>query len=105
MRDKRAAIKAISSHLPAGELTNEQLAAEFGDVEAGVILERTGIRVRRIAAPEECASDLGLAAARNLFESGACQPEEIDFLLLCTQSPDYLLPTTACIMQERLGLR
>jgi 3-oxoacyl-[acyl-carrier-protein] synthase-3 len=105
MRDKRAAIKAISSHLPAGELTNEQLAEEFGDVEAGVILERTGIRVRRIAAPEECASDLGLAAARNLFESGACRPEEIDFLLLCTQSPDYLLPATACIMQERLGLR
>jgi 3-oxoacyl-[acyl-carrier-protein] synthase-3 len=105
MRDNRAAIKAISSHLPAVELTNEQLAEEFGDVEAGVIQERTGIRVRHIAAPEECASDLGVAAARHLFESGVCKPEEIDFLLFCTQSPDYLLPTTACIMQERLGLR
>ncbi|MBD0371680.1 MAG: ketoacyl-ACP synthase III [Pyrinomonadaceae bacterium] len=102
---KRAAIKAISSYLPAGELTNEQLAEEFGDVEPSVILERTGIRVRRIAGREECASDLGVAAALHLFESGSIQPEEIDFLLFCTQSPDYLLPTTACIMQERLGLR
>lgn len=105
MREKSAAIIAISSYLPAGELTNEQLAEEFGDVEPSVILERTGIRVRRIAGREECASDLGVAAARHLFENGASRPEEIDFLLFCTQSPDYLLPTTACIMQERLGLR
>ncbi|HEX8749322.1 MAG TPA: ketoacyl-ACP synthase III [Pyrinomonadaceae bacterium] len=105
MIEKRAAIKAISSYLPAGELTNEQLAKEFGDVEPSVILERTGIRTRRIAGEEEYASDLGVAAARRLFESGATRPEEIDFLLFCTQSPDYLLPATACIMQERLGLR
>lgn len=105
MIEKRAAIKAISSYLPAGELTNEQLAEEFGDVEPSVILERTGIRVRRVAGADEYASDLGVAAARHLFESGASRPDEIDFLLFCTQSPDYLLPATACIMQERLGLR
>lgn len=106
MREKRAAIKAISSYLPATELTNEQLAEEFGDLEASTILERTGIRVRHVASDEECASDLGVEAARHLFEQeGAARPEEIDFLLFCTQSPDYLLPTTACIMQERLGLR
>jgi 3-oxoacyl-[acyl-carrier-protein] synthase-3 len=106
MREKRAAIKAISSYLPAGKLTNEQLAEEYGDVDAGVILERTGIRMRSVASGEECASDLGVAAARHLFESGAGgQREEIDFLLFCTQSPDYFLPTTACIMQDRLGLR
>ncbi|HEX8176920.1 MAG TPA: ketoacyl-ACP synthase III [Pyrinomonadaceae bacterium] len=104
MIEKRAAIKAISSYLPAGELTNEQLAKEL-DVEPSVILERTGIRTRHIAGAEECASDLGVAAARHLFESCATRPEEIDFLLFCTQSPDYLLPTTACIMQERLGLK
>lgn len=105
MREKRAAIKAISSYLPAGELTNEQLAAEFGDVEPGVIMERTGIRVRRVAAQEEFASDLGAAAARHLFESNQVSHEEVDFLLFCTQSPDYLLPATACMVQERLGLR
>jgi 3-oxoacyl-[acyl-carrier-protein] synthase III len=105
MSEKRAAIKAVSSYLPAGELTNEQLAEEFGDLEPAVILERTGIRVRRIAGAEEYASDLGVAAAHHLFEEGAAKPEEIDFLLFCTQSPDYLLPATACIVQERLGLR
>ena len=105
MSKTKAAIKAITSYLPVAELTNEQLAEEFGDVEANVIWERTGIKVRRVASPDECASDLGVAAARHLFESGASSPEEIDFLLLCTQSPDYFLPATACLMQTQLGLR
>src|SRR5207248_11714970 len=63
-----------------------------------------GILQRHLAAPEECASDLAVVAARKLFASGACAPEQVDFLLLCTQSPDYFLPTTACILQDRLGL-
>lgn len=104
MGKNRAAIKAISSYLPPGKLTNEQLAGEFGDVDAQVIFERTGINVRSIAATDECASDLGVMAARRLFETGACLPEEVDFLLFCTQSPDYFTPTTACTMQSRLGL-
>ncbi len=105
MRNSRAVIKAIRSFLPAATLTNEQLAAEFADLDAEKILEKTGIAVRSVAAKDECASDLGVAAARHLFESGACSPNEIDFLLFCTQSPDYFLPATACTMQERLGLR
>ncbi len=59
---------------------------------------------RRIAAPDECASDLAVAAARRLFETGVCSPEQIDYLILCTQSPDWFLPTTACLVQEKLGL-
>src|SRR5437660_10150343 len=105
MRRMKAAIKAVASYLPVTELTNEQLAEEFGDVEPQVIWERTGIKVRHIASSDECASDLGVAAARHLFESGATSPDEIDFLLLCKQSPDYFLPTTACLMQTQLGLR
>jgi 3-oxoacyl-[acyl-carrier-protein] synthase III len=101
----RAAIKAIASFLPAGTLTNAQLADELGDWDAHEILEKTGIAVRHVAAPDECASDLGVAAAQRLFESGACAREDIDFLLFCTQSPDYFLPTTACTIQDRLGLR
>jgi 3-oxoacyl-[acyl-carrier-protein] synthase-3 len=101
----KAAIKAIRSHLPSGKLTNEQLAEELPDLDADKILQKTGIAVRSIAGPNECASDLGVAAAQHLFESGACAPADIDFLLFCTQSPDYFLPTTACTMQERLGLR
>jgi 3-oxoacyl-[acyl-carrier-protein] synthase-3 len=100
----RAAIKAVASHLPEAQLTNGQLAEEFGE-RPERILEKTGIAVRHIAGPDECASDLGVAAANRLFDGGVCRPEDIDCLLLCTQSPDYFLPTTACLMQERLGLR
>src|SRR6266436_478827 len=102
---KRAAIKAIKSFLPAGKLTNEQLAAEFGDWHAGQILSKTGVAVRGVAGAHETASDLGVAAGKRLFDSGACAPEEIDFLLFCTQRPDYFTPTSACLMQDRLGLK
>ncbi len=101
----RAAIKDIATFLPAGTLTNEQLAEEFGDWDAAKIFEKTGINARHIAAPDECSSDLGVSAARHLFERGSCSPADIDFLLFCTQSPDYFLPTTACLIQDRLGLR
>jgi 3-oxoacyl-[acyl-carrier-protein] synthase-3 len=104
MSRRRAAVKAIRTHLPDGRLTNEALAAEFGDWGVDKIFEKTGIAVRGLAAPDECASDLGTAAARRLFASGVVRPDEIDFLILCTQSPDYFLPASACLMQERLGL-
>src|SRR5438093_5935423 len=101
----KAAIAGIASFLPDGKLTNEELAAEFGDWHASQILSKTGIAVRHVAAADECASDLGVAAAQRLFGSGVCDPQEIDFLIFCTQSPDYFTPTTACVMQDRLGLR
>src|SRR6266478_9997523 len=102
---KRAAIKTIKSFLPEGKLTNEQLAAEFGDWHAGQIFSKTGVAVRGVAGANETASDLGVAAGQRRFESGACGPDEIDFLLFCTQSPDYFTPTSACVMQDRLGLK
>src|SRR2546422_8962183 len=101
----RAAIKAINSYLPAGKLTNEQLAKQFGDWHASQILSKTGVAVRGVAGPDECASDLGVEAARRLFTNGASSPNDIDFLIFCTQSPDYFTPTTACLIQDRLGLR
>ncbi|MEO7540265.1 MAG: ketoacyl-ACP synthase III [Pyrinomonadaceae bacterium] len=101
----RAAIKAVASYLPAGELTNEQLAAEFPEYTAEKIFDKTGIRIRHISADGKCASDLGVAAALHLFASRACTPVDIDFLIFCTQSPDYYLPATACVVQDRLGLR
>ena len=100
-----AAIAGIAAHLPAGELTNEDLATELGDWTADKIFEKTGIRTRRIAAENECASDLGVAAAQRLFEGGTYGPGDVDFLIFCTQSPDYFLPASACTMQARLGLR
>lgn len=101
----RAAIKEISVAFPENILTNEQLAQEFeGDWTADKIFEKTGIRTRHIALPGECASDLGVLAAEKLFLRDGCSREKVDYLLFCTQSPDFLLPSTAALLQERLGL-
>jgi 3-oxoacyl-[acyl-carrier-protein] synthase-3 len=104
MKQKRAAIKSIHFHLPEEKLTNEQLAQECDDWDVEAIFNKTGISIRGLAGPDDCASDLGVAAAQKLFEAGDCAPSEVEFLLFCTQSPDYYLPTTACTMQHRLGL-
>jgi 3-oxoacyl-[acyl-carrier-protein] synthase-3 len=101
---QQAAITAIEYYLPDEVLTNDQLASEYPEWSVAKIAAKTGIRERHIAAPEECASDLAVRAARKLFDSGAVEPSDIDMLLLCTQTPDYFLPTTACIVQDRLGI-
>ena len=99
-----ANIKAIASYLPDGRLSNDDLAREFPEWTAQKIEEKTGMRTRAIASPEECASDLGIKAAQKLFASKKYAPADIDFILFCTQSPDYCLPTTACKIQKELGL-
>jgi len=100
-----AAVGPIAVHLPQLVETNAQLQAEFPHWDMPLIYEKTGIGSRHIAAPQECASDLAAAAAQKLFADYAVDPQSIDFLLLCTQTPDYPLPTTACLLQSRLGLR
>lgn len=100
-----AAIGPISIHLPERVETNEELRQQFPQWDLDTIFQKTGIAARHIAAPNECASDLGVAAAQRLFADYQIDPQSIDFLLLCTQTPDYPLPTTACLMQDRLGLR
>jgi 3-oxoacyl-[acyl-carrier-protein] synthase III len=100
----KAAIHSIEYYLPERVLSSANLAAEFPDWPVQKIEDKTGIQERRIAGAGECSSDLGLAAARKLFDSGACTPEAIDYLLFCTQSPDYFLPSTACLLQDRLGI-
>ena len=104
MRSKKAVIKAIKSYLPPTKLTNEDLARKFPDWDIDKTFQNTGVAVRSIAAPDQCTSDLGIIAAEKLFQSGICKPEEIDFLIFCTQTPDYFLPASACIIQTRLGL-
>lgn len=100
-----AAITAVEYAVPARRLDNEQLAAEFTEWTAEKIFAKTGIRERHVVADGEFASDLAVTAAQRLFATGVCQPGDIDFLLYCTQSPDYFLPTTACLLQDRLGLK
>ncbi|MGE0760476.1 MAG: ketoacyl-ACP synthase III [Pirellulaceae bacterium] len=100
-----AAIGPIAIYLPEKQETNEQLQAEYPNWDIPLIYEKTGIYKRHIADELECASDLGVAAAERLFLQYDISPRSIDFLLLCTQTPDYPLPTTACLLQQRLGLR
>jgi 3-oxoacyl-[acyl-carrier-protein] synthase-3 len=100
----KAAVTAIACHLPDRKETIAELARPFADWQVERIVAKTGIEGRHLAAPEECSSDLAVQAAEKLFRSGACRREEIDFVLLCTQTPDYILPTTACLVQHRLGL-
>lgn len=101
---KYAAVGPIAVHFPEYVETNERLQAEHPDWNLPLIYEKTGIAARYIAAPHETAADLAAAAGQRLFDQFDIDPESIDFLLLCTQTPDYPLPTTACLLQERLGL-
>lgn len=100
----RASIQAIEYYLPEHILDNNAISAEYPDWSPEKISSKTGIFERHVVAAGECSSDLAFAAAQRLFASNACAPGDIDYLLLCTQSPDHFLPTTACLLQHRLGL-
>jgi 3-oxoacyl-[acyl-carrier-protein] synthase-3 len=102
---KYAAVGPIAVHLPERVETNAQLKAEFPGWDMDLIYEKTGIGSRHIAAADECASDLAVKAAQKLFGEFDIDPQSIDFVLLCTQTPDYPLPTTACLLQSRLNLK
>lgn len=101
---KYAAIGPIAIHLPEKVEDNDYLAALFPKWDMDLIYAKTGIRERHLAAPDECSSDLGVAAAEKLFTEYNIERKTIDFLLFCTQTPDYPLPPTACLMQDRLRL-
>jgi len=101
---RKAYIKAISYYLPEKQLTNELLVAEFPEWTAEKVAKKIGVSVRHISAADETASDMAFAAAQKLFADHQINPETIDFVMLCTQSPDYFLPTSACVLQNRLGI-
>lgn len=100
----KANIKAISYYLPEEILSNDLINQEFPEWDIEKISSKTGINSRHISAKDEFSSDMAVKAAEKLFEEHNIDRSEIDFLLFCTQSPDYFLPTTACIIQEKLGL-
>ena len=99
-----AAIKAISYCLPPKIETKEDLSREFPEWSAERIGLKTGIDERHIVDENVCSSDLGFESSQRLFAENDVKPSEIDFILLCTQSSDYFLPTTACLLQDRLGI-
>lgn len=100
-----AKIRCISTYLPEKIVTNKSINEQFPEWSAEKISSKTGIFNRREAGKKELASDMAIKASINLFQEYNILKDDIDFLLICTQSPDYFLPTTACIVQDKLGLK
>lgn len=99
-----AFIKDIAYYLPERVVTNEELVKEFPEWSVEKIAEKVGVNERRVSSENETATDLAIHAAELLFDKGAVKKEEIDFVLFCTQSPDYKLPSSSCIIQDKLSL-
>jgi len=97
-------IVGTGSYLPAQVLTNAELAKRV-DTSDEWIRTRTGIRQRHIAAPDEKTSDLALAAAREALTAAGLAPAAVDMIVLATTTPDMVFPSTACILQDKLGTR
>ena len=96
-------ITNIEYYLPEKMLTNNQLAKKFSDWSTDKIEKKVGIRERHIVKEDETALDLALIAAEKVLKN--YNKDKIDFLLFCTQSPEYYLPSGACILQDRLGIK
>lgn len=99
-----ARLGPIAVQFPERLETNAYLQEQFPGWDISLIAAKTGIEQRYIAADNETASDLAVAACEKLFKEQDIDPQSIDFLLYCTQTPDYPLPTTGCLIQDRLGL-
>jgi 3-oxoacyl-[acyl-carrier-protein] synthase-3 len=99
-----AQISAIEFHLPEQVLANDELADIYSGWTAEAIEHKLGVRTRRVAAPEETSADLAVQAAEKLFDRDPSLRSHVDFVIFCTQEPDHFIPTTACLLQHRLGL-
>ncbi|HEU4458669.1 MAG TPA: beta-ketoacyl-ACP synthase III [Methylibium sp.] len=100
-------IAGTGSHLPARRLSNVELAAQLArdgvETSDDWIVERTGIRARHFAEPGEAASDLALQASRHALEAAGRRADEIDLIIVATSTPDMIFPSTACLLQHKLG--
>ncbi len=101
-------ILGTGSYLPEQRLTNAELAAQLAcdgvETSDEWIVERTGIRARHFAAPDQTSSDLALPAARAALEAAGVAAEEIDLIIVATSTPDMVFPSTACLLQQKLGI-
>ncbi len=99
-----ARITGTGSYLPSLALTNNDLVARGVDTSDEWIVERTGIRNRHIAADTQMASDLAVEASLKAIAAAGISAEEIDLIILATSTPDYIFPSTACLLQSKLGI-
>ena len=102
---KKAFIKQVAYCLPEKIVSNEAIVSEFPEWSVEKITEKVGVNQRHVSDDGETAADLAEKAANKLFEESGIDRNTIDFIILCTQSPDYFLPSSACLLQHRLGLR
>ena len=100
-------ITGTGSYLPPRRLTNADLVAELSakgvETSDQWIVERTGIKARHFAAPDVCSSDLALEAARRALDAAGLCAQDIDLIIVATSTPDMVFPSTACILQNKLG--
>jgi 3-oxoacyl-[acyl-carrier-protein] synthase-3 len=99
---RRIGITGLGVHVPERVITNAELSTMV-DTSDEWILERTGIRERRFAAPEEALTDIAMPAARTALERAGVEPGEIDLLVCATVTPDMMFPTSSAIIADALG--
>ncbi|MFT3777456.1 MAG: beta-ketoacyl-ACP synthase III [Ottowia sp.] len=108
MTQRYSRIAGTGSYLPPRRVTNDDLVAELAargiETSDAWIVERTGIRARHFAAPDVPASELAVPAARAALEAAGAQPGEIDLIIVATSTPDMVFPSTAAIVQHKLGI-
>ena len=101
-------ITGTGSYLPPRRLSNAELVAELAakgvETSDEWIVERTGIRARHFAGADVCVSDLALQACRQAIEAAGCQAADIDLIIVATSTPDMVFPSSACILQNKLGV-
>lgn len=100
-----AYIKYVEYYLPDDVISNEQISNEFPEWDADKIFNKVGVKHRHIAKNDEFASDLAVNASFKLFNKRGINSDQIDYLIYCTQSPDYFLPATSCLIHKNLKLR
>ena len=96
--------KVIIHTFPEKKLSNDDIVSRFPKENIVPFFDVIGIKNRFVVSEGQCASDLAFVAAKKIFEETDIEPESIDLLTFCTQTPDYRMPATACVLQERLGL-
>jgi 3-oxoacyl-[acyl-carrier-protein] synthase III len=99
-----ARIVGTGSYLPEKTVTNDDLA-KLVDTNDEWIVSRTGIRERHYAADSQSASDLALHAAQRAMKAASVRPSQIDLIIVATSTPDMIFPSTACILQDKLGVK
>lgn len=98
-----ARIAGVGSYLPGQPVSNLDLGARCADIDDEWIITRTGIRTRHLAKAEDTSSDLALEASRRALASAGVDASELDLIIVATSTPDFIFPSTACLLQAKIG--